>query len=46
VRSKERLIAINRPIATPLGGVVVSNVAAAAAWLITNTAWGEWDDGE
>jgi len=24
VRSKERLIAINRPIATPLGGVVLS----------------------
>ena len=47
VRSKERLIAINRPIATPLGGTTVfwvSNVAA-AAWPITNTAWGEWGEG-
>ena len=49
VRSKERLIAINRPIATPLGGTTVfwvSSVAAAAWWPITNTAWEKWEGGE
>ena len=48
VRSKERLIAINRPIATPLGGTTVFWVStvAAAAWPITNTAWGKQEGGQ